>query len=331
MAERPQSPKEVYQQINGWNEAEEPLEEWVEKIDIENIPKPDFPHSAPHVLAVRSFASVMADTCNLDTEWKEKIDQAAILHDISQGYTVNGTVPIGRHNSASELIAYMLTGDKVICNLVYCHPEDDLSTYGYDEETMLATAILRDADQLDLSGFTGLLRAAYYWGFRHPLMFQSSDNLLKTASLFDARCDLNGLPNDYEFDVRDFCMKNLFPFLVETNQVDKARSHAINNIYRFFGSGKKEIGFLNHLRFDDKLLEKVSREGFNNLDLIVYKGYSGSVQETHHKYRHLFIRKPLMDNSIVNTCESIIFYQNDYPTNESREMIERLLDEGGRN
>lgn len=332
MSERPnkqtinvRDPEAVYKYLNYWPD-DEPVEPWVKNIDVSSIPKPDFPHSLHHVETVRTFSRVMAKICGLGEYWRNTLDTAAIYHDISQGYTLQEKVPLGPHNVASSVIAYMLTENQDVAELIHNHNDDNLGNIA-PETTEMDTAmqILRDADRLSLMGYSGLIRSAYYWGFRHKLMDQNPKSVLDKMILCDSRCSDEGLPVDYEKKVRHFCLRNLFPFLIKTNQIDRAANQAKTNIDRFFGSHQSKEGFLSQLRWNKTMLEKALKKELRVDEWWLYAGYSGIVQETSRKYSHLFIEKPLLDRSILEICEAIQFRLTNYGKVKAERLIKELL------
>lgn len=314
-------PEAVYRHLFG-PDPDEGLEgwAWVKNIDVKSVPRPDFPHSLHHIETVRAFSKVMAEVSGLGKYWKNTLNTAAIYHDISLGYT---KVPQGPHPTASSVIAYMLTGNDDVADLILSHNEDDLDLR--EDEGSKALEILRDADQLALMGYAGLIRNAYYWGFRHELMESDPKEILDTMVLCDPRCNHNGLPQDYEEKVRLFALEQLFPFLIESKQIDRAMAHAQTNIQRFFGSPRLEISFLARLGYDKTMLEAVSKKKLKIDNWRFLESYAGEIQEINPKHSYLFIRKPLSDCLIFLICEHIQFLLRHFGEEEAKRSIKKSL------
>ena len=261
----------------------------------------------------------------LGNYWKDVLDAAVTYHDVSHGSTGSGEIPYGPHAVASSLIAYMITKNKDVADLVYSHNEDKIPN-NHDEKSA-AEMIIRDADQLALMGHSGLIRSAYYWGFRHKLMDDEPHKIVSEMKLCDPRCDGGGLPYDHEKNTRLFCLETVFPFLIESRQVDRAKAHSQTNIERFFGSQKLEQNFLAALRYGNSDLEKALKGEFRlshwNLSF-----KAEEIQRIDERYSHLFIRKPLIDFSILQTCEAIEFFLSHFEEEEAKIEIRKLLDGG---
>lgn len=304
---------------------DEPIEDWVKRIDVEHIPEPDFAHSLHHIETVRSFAKVMVEGSGISEYWKGVIDTAVTYHDISQGITTHNKMPHGPHSVVSAIIAYMYTGSDHVSDLVWSHNEDRLPAAKDEKST--ARVILRDADQLSLMGYSGLIRRAHYWGFRHYFMEEEPEDILQEMILCDPRCTVNGLPEDYEENVRLFCLKNLFPFLIESDQIDRALAHSEANVERFFGSQKLEMIFLSDLKYSRNRLERVQRGGEKIPQMLFSLNHEEKIQKIDEKYSYLFIRKPLLDGSIIDICKSIQFCLSHYGEEEAKEAIDKLLND----
>lgn len=322
-------PVEVYRKIfrikDHW-----PTPDYITGIDIDNLPAPDFSHSMHHIETVRNFSKVIAETYGLREDWKSKLDAAVTYHDISQGYTINGLLPTNQHVISSAVIAYMFTGDVKVSNLIYHHNQDILGTsLAFDDERDAAKQILRDADQLSLMGYSGFIRAAYYWGFRHKSMEDDPESILDARVLCDPVCNSDGLPPDYEEKVRMFTLKHLFPFLIETKQVDRAINYARANIERFFDSRRPDENFLDKLKSNHTILESVIKGEQKIPDVWNNPGKKKLFQEIDKRYSYLFIRKALNDYTILNTCRGILFIQNTYEPGQVKKKINTLFyDEG---
>ncbi len=309
------------------------IPEWVNNIDVNNIPQPDFAHGEHHIETVRSFARVMAVRNRTDEYWIKTIDQAAKYHDISQGYTLDDRVPIGTHQVASAVIAFILTGNKDISDLIELHSYDNILRYSpaIDPEAFQALRILVDADRIANMGYSGLVRSAYYWGYRDNPMQDSPNEIIKNREVCDTRVEQDGLSYDYEDRVRRYCLTNILPYLINNNLLEKAIYHCETNLQRFFGITRKEEAYLRKLAFDPKKLQSALNGDFDyhyfELDRLndVYNN-ADNILETNDRYRYLFIRKAILEEEILAECRYIVFTQQHNKNEEFKILTQESID-----
>jgi hypothetical protein len=319
-------PVAVYKQL--FRPIKDGIPDYVTYIDINSLPSPDFPHSLHHIETVRNFSVVMADVCKLDTKWRKTLDIAVTYHDVSQGFTIKGPLPIGAHPVSSSLISYMFSENIDASNLIFHHDAEIIGmNIRLNEEQDTAQRIIRDADRLAHMGYAGLIRAVYYWGFRHKLLETNPEAILQAMVLCDPRCNSNGLPDNHEHRTRLFVLEHVFPFLIETQQLDRAINHVRTNFDRFFGTKKRVENFLGDLERNKSTLKEISCGKAEIPDMQHYPARIGNTQKLDSRYSNLFILKPFHDFSILTTCKYILFIQsNEESPVEAKKRIKGLLD-----
>ncbi len=312
----PSDPVSAFRQLFGMPE-DEPVYPALQNIDITKLASTDLSHGLSHIECVQSFSKPMLKVLNINEYWRSVIGEAINLHDIDQGYSLDKSKLYGPRQEIAATIAYMLTKNRDVANVIWLHNEDDLSGI-LNEELVAAARIVKNADQMDLNEYRGIIRMSPYWGLETKRLKKVQERVLPNLELYDSRCDQDsGLPQDYGLKVRKFCLLNIFPFLVQTNQVEKAKSLALTNIERFFGSSLRDINFLRTVSYQNKVNEIQS--GKFDLNQRKWMDLVGSIVEgIDQKYAHLFIRKPILDAEILEVCNHLAYRRE---TNAGKDIL----------
>jgi len=175
------------------------------------LAKPDFPHQKFH-----------------DRQVKENAFALALVMGITQergyGFANTGQLEPSDHHLGSWLFALkMYEGfewNKVVAKTVLLHSKDVLP-----RSAPVYAWILQAADRAAGMGWTGILRDAYYLGFRHP-------NLQVVEKLRSPR------EREYQDSiaaVQKVCYEDAFPFLISHGLASKMVRKYWDHRHQFFG------------------------------------------------------------------------------------------------
>lgn len=222
------------------------LDPWVGRIpEILQVPD-DWAHGNIHLMQVAIFGRWIAS--ELDTKNSRYnpynltprdyllIQRGALLHDT--GYKFKDILQPNEHHYGSALVAAYLHGDIQLAMGILGHSNNLLPP-----QTPDWVFILRSADRLAGISWTGLIRMAWFEGFRGPHMDHFQRKLFRHLQnpFWDLRHPLSeeivvttrlqydppqppslvADNTDYEQWPKDYCLKFIFPFLAKNGLVDK--------------------------------------------------------------------------------------------------------------
>lgn len=188
--------------------------------------KEDWPHGDLHAAQTMDYALVLAEKLGMEPKEKERLEEVASLHDTGYKLVQEGIIKAEGHHYGSYLIA-RLSLDRLAATNIFLHVADVLP-----EDTPLSARVLRDADRLAGMGWTGIIREAYYLGFRH-VYFTIAPEEVENFLLYDFR--LPPLPEDYEASPRYFCLNHVGPYLVKNGLQEKMLEGCDRLLERFYG------------------------------------------------------------------------------------------------
>jgi hypothetical protein len=193
--------------------------------DLLSIPL-DFPHGPLHIAEVRSLARQLCDDRKLGANLTERIDEEALYHDSGKVFEDLGLLEHKNHNVGSWFIANSLGYPKEFSWELLVHSKDKMPEF-----YPWSAFILRAADRAAGMGWSGVLRDAYYVGFRHPYFVEPlkyQKHLVDLTNVGDAkevyvvRVDRHCFPwyaydslhsTSYERNVRVFFVNEVLPNL----------------------------------------------------------------------------------------------------------------------
>ena len=189
------------------------------------LTKPDFPHQEFHNRQVKENAFALAWAMGITQKRDLEIFHASYdVHDRGYGFVDTGQLQPSDHHLGSWLIALkMYEGfewNKVVAKTVLLHSKDVLP-----RSAPIYAWILQAADRAAGMGWTGILRDAYYLGFRHPN--------LQVVEKLKAPWE-KGYPKSIAA-VQRVCYENVFPFLIKNNVVGKMVKKYLDHRDQFFG------------------------------------------------------------------------------------------------
>ncbi|MBI2356916.1 hypothetical protein HYV12_02620 [Candidatus Dojkabacteria bacterium] len=250
---------------------------WIDSLTRNDLidAKPQFPHDKGHIEMVKMSLEIMANACGLTDLELQNLKLAADLHDISYGLVEAGLVPYEHHNIASMIIAYMRTGNLDVANMVFYHNSDktglllnSLKEFE-DKSKSLLPVLLRDADQIALLSDSGLIRWAYWLGYRHPDMDKTFPEQKESGTLFDLKNDLTLNDGTYEEKVRETVMKSVIPWIVQ-NAPDSIKTlcqdYFPQNRNRFFSHIDVYKAYLRDLKQNENLYQMALKGHYSIVD-----------------------------------------------------------------
>lgn len=207
-----------------WSEVADIFRQGVSSKDVLDFGNSDFPHSEFHRKQVSIYSSWMALELGLGKPEAKTCIYAGTYHDSGLLLARRKGLELGKHQMASLVVAYLTTDDlfdfgvsslRDLSEAIALHSEDVLP-----EDAALTTRIVRDCDRVAGMGWTGIVRSAYYLGFRHPSFTKKpQEAVAEDFSLVDMN---SPWVDGYETNVRKFVLENVLPFIK-----DKGKSHEI--------------------------------------------------------------------------------------------------------
>jgi hypothetical protein len=191
--------------------------------------EPDFPHQAWHTQAVVRDAVYAARLYDLSREEIELTRLVAESHDEGYRLVRAGFLRPEEHHLGSYLIAKSRYSDLTIAKGALLHNQDVMP-----QDVPFAFILVRDIDRLQSMGWGGVIRAAYYLGFRPVGMTEDDpEKNLKAAALFEERT-----PDQERTKTQTRVNNNCFPASVEelvmkTDFERRAKIYAWNHIFPF--------------------------------------------------------------------------------------------------
>ena len=197
--------------------------------------KPDFPHQEWHIQGVVRDVLFAAEVMGLDREETELTRLVAETHDEGYKAVQAGLLKPEEHHFGSYLVAKARYSEEVALGALL-HNSDVMPNgvpYAYK--------LVRDVDRLHFLGWGGLVRAAYYQGFRPFGMVEGDTEAAgKAAALFETRtpaeenakvevradhCFPHPVRNyvqetDYERRVKVYAWLHVFPSLSKAGKLE---------------------------------------------------------------------------------------------------------------
>jgi hypothetical protein len=201
--------------------------------------KSDFPHGEFHRKQVAVYANQVARQLGLPESEIKTCLYAGMFHDLGRNRQFVEKFKGGedKHSVASLIGAYLIRHESVDSEIssftalsdAIAHHSDDV----LPKDAPLTTRIVRDCDRVAGMGWSGIIRDAYYLGFRHPRFTRKTQaEVAEDISI----CDMgNTWDDNYEIKVREFVLENVLPFIMEKGKMHEMLHRCSLWIWRYTG------------------------------------------------------------------------------------------------
>jgi len=201
----------------------------------------DFPHGEFHRKQVSVYSAWIAREFGLSDAQIKTCLYGGFFHDAGRLLVEQKDSESEKHGVASLLAVFLTTNDlfalgtssvRSLSEAISFHSENVLP-----DNAALTTRIVRDCDRVAGMGWSGIIRSAYYLGFRHPSFTKrSQEEVAEDNSI----CDM-GRPwgDGYEANVREFVLGNVLPYIREKGKISEMLYHCLIWAGRFDGMKNK--------------------------------------------------------------------------------------------
>ncbi len=221
----------------------------------------DFPHNLLHSHRVAKNGLIIGAILKLDNKDIMGIHEACLWHDFGRTMIPSGVANNETHKLASVAFRRIMMNtlsfadSKTIERAIVLHDKDVLPKTA----TPVDRAV-RDADRLELVGWSGMFRRVYYppFDYKDEKLYKTETDFLdldaKEHFLFD-----KGVPweKGYEKGTKRYVLKHVFPFLVKNNLV-----------YEMYKSVQESWKYINGVRGSNgkwkiEPIMQIVKEGFH--------------------------------------------------------------------